>query len=278
MSILLVTSFNKMIYELSGVRLIQSYFQHKIGIDLLITYEGDNDFLNNVANKKSNIKYFNLNNYTYLTDWLNENEDIIPTKYGGKYELHKLDSEIDIKLLNTFNSKMSLWFRKIASLKYALDTYRDIYDYIIWIDADTFFLQHLPKQHIINIFNNTYCFYHLGLYRAIRTLCSIESGFIGFKKEDGYKLLQLIIDKYDDKKFMKYNRWDDGHVIGQVIIDSDIKSYDVIDPSLQTLSPMDDGPFKEFIKHLKGTHHVHSKKKKCVSNYKEYETEILKYL
>ena len=130
MSVLLVTSFNKMIYELSGVRLIQSYFQHKIGIDLLITYEGDNDFLNNVANKKSNIKYFNLNNYTYLSDWLNENEDIIPTKYGGKYQSHKLDSEIDIKLLNTFNSKMSLWFRKIASLKYALDTYRDIYDSI----------------------------------------------------------------------------------------------------------------------------------------------------
>ena len=156
MSVLLVTSFNKRIYELSGVRLIKSYFEHKIDSDLLITYEGENDFLKNVSDKKD-IKYFKLNNYTYLNEWLIENEDIIPTKYGGKYKPHILDSEIDIKLLNTFNSKMSLWFRKIASLKYALDTYRDTYDYIVWIDADTFFLQHLPKQHIISIFNNTFC-------------------------------------------------------------------------------------------------------------------------
>ena len=77
-------------------------------------------------------------------------------------------------------------------------------------------------HHIINQFKNTYCFYHLGRSRAIYTLCSIESGLIWFKKGDGYQLIQDIIDEYSDEKFLKYARWDDGHIMGQIIINSNI--------------------------------------------------------
>ena len=277
MSILFVTSFNKKIYQISGVRLILSYLKFKIDSDLLITYEGNNLFLDNLIKKHERIKYYNLNNYDYLNNWLKENEDIIPTKYGGKYKPYQFNNEIDVKLLNKFNMKASLWFRKIASLKYALDNYKNNYKYIIWIDADAFFIQNLSNQYVYNIFNNTYCFYHLGLYRAIKTLCSVESGLIGFKSNDGYKLLYEIIDKYNNKEFMKYERWDDGHIIGNVIIDSDIKTYDVINSILEDLNVMNFGPFKDYIKHLKGTHHIKEKMHNNVINYKNYEELILKY-
>lgn len=279
MNILLVTSLNNKIYKLSGIRLLYTYLKYNINCDMLITYEGNNDFLNTISKKLSKIKLYDLNNDDYLNDWLKENEDIIPTFYGGKYKPYQLNNENDIKLLNKFNQKSSLWFRKIASLNYALNNLSDKYEYIIWIDADTFFIQHLPNDYIIKYFNNTYCFYHMGLYRAIRTLCSVESGFIGFKKGDGYKLLKEIIDEYKNKEFMKYERWDDGHVIGQVIINSIIKSYDVINPTLKTLHPMDEGPFKNYIKHLKGTHHILEKKKKnSVINYKNLEKLIINEL
>lgn len=279
--ILLVTSFNDKIYKLSGVRLLYTYLKYKIKSDLLITYEGNNDFLNDYLNdlNNSNIKIYNLNNDDFLNNWLKENEDIIPTLYNGKYKLYQFNNEIDIKLLNTFNQKMSLWFRKIASLNYALENYKNDYEHIIWIDADTFFLKYLPNEYMINLFNNTYCFYHLGLFRAIKTKCSIESGFIGFKKEKGYNLLQNIIDEYKNKKFMKYERWDDGHVIGQIIINSNIKSFDVINHNLKTMDVMDNGPLKDFIKHMKGTHHNIKKQiKNSVSSYKLFEIEIKKII
>lgn len=282
--ILLVSSFNERIYKLSGLRLIHSFIEHKIDTDLLISTEGEYSFdkLNEISQKYSTIKLFSMNNYDYLNDWLEENKDIIPIKYNGIFDSNNDDNDINIKLLNSFNKKTSLWFRKIASLKYALDNFKDTYDYIIWIDADTAFLKMLPNDYIIEQFKNTFCFYHLGLERAKKTLCSIESGFIGFKKEEGYQLIQGIIDEYSDKKFVKYSRWDDGHIMGQVIINSDIKSFDVVNSNkklsqIECMDPMQHGPFNTYIKHFKGSHHSNKKSKFNIIDYEDYENRILEF-
>ena len=146
--ILFVSSFNEMIYKYSGIRLINSFLKFNINTDLLTTTEGQYSFdkLNEITQKYTNIKTFNLNNYDYLNDWLQENKNIIPIKYGGSFNFKHKKTDINVKLLNEFNKKTSLWFRKVASLKYALDNYKDEYDYIIWIDADTAFLKHLSNQ------------------------------------------------------------------------------------------------------------------------------------
>ena len=284
--ILLISSFNERIYKLSGIRLIHSFIEYKINADLLITTEGQYSFdkLNKISQKHTNIKTFNLNNYDYLNYWLQENKDIIPIKYGGSFNFKHKNMNINIKLLNEYNQKASLWFRKVSSLKYGLDNHNEDYDYIIWIDADTAFLKHLSNDYIINQFKNTYCFYHLGPSRAIYTLCSIESGFIGFKKGDGYQLIQDIVNEYADKKFLKYARWDDGHIMGQVIINNNIISYDVINLNIQKklqsveqfMNPMKYGPFKEYIKHFKGVHHFEFKKNQRERNYELIENNLLK--
>ena len=264
--ILLVSSFNEKIYKLSGLRLIHSFIQYKIDTDLLITTEGQYSFdkLNEISLKYSTIKLFSMNNYDYLNNWLEENKDIIPIKYNGIFDSNNDNNDINIKLSNSFNKKTSLWFRKVASLKYALDNYKDEYDYIIWIDADTAFLKHLSNDYMIQQFKTNSCFYHLGALRGIITLFSIESGLIGFKKGDGYQLIQDIIDEYSDKKFLKYARWDDGHIMGQVIINSNIKSIDLINPNKKLsqtdcMNPMEYGPFKKYVKHFKGIHHSNKK-------------------
>lgn len=277
--ILLVSSFNERIYKLSGIRLIQSFIEHNISTDFLITTEGEYSFdkLNEISQKYSTIKLFNMNHYDYLNNWLEENKDIIPVKYNGLFENNNhIDDNINIKLLNNFNQKASLWFRKIASLKYALDNFKNEYDYIIWIDADTAFLKPLSNDYIIEQFNSTNCFYHLGLERAKKTLCSIESGFIGFKKKHGYKLIQMIVNEYCDKKFIKYLRWDDGHIMGQVIINSNIKSFDVaIYNTNRCMHPMNHGPFNKYIIHFKGSHHCNEKYKFNIPDYEIYENKIL---
>lgn len=281
--ILYVSSFNEYIYKVSGIKLIGSFIKNNIEGDLLITLEG-NYSLKKYEECYENIRVFNLNTYDYLNNWLLENQDIIPIKYGGIFNSKHPEMDINIKLLNNYNQKASLWFRKIASLKYAIDMYKDDYDYIIWIDADTEFLTNMSTKYLINQFKNTYCFYHLGLSRGIFTLFSIESGFIGFKKGSGYELIQSIVDEYSNKQFMKYARWDDGHVMGQVIINSEIDSIDVINLEIEKtlksidrfMNPMRYGPFKKYIKHFKGIHHFKNKYDVNERDYIIIENQLLR--
>ena len=197
--------------------------------------------------------FYNLDNNKYLLDFLDENKDLIIEKHGGlKKELYD----------NEWNNAFSLWFRKIASLKYALENYNEN-EYLIWIDADCFFTQKLDLDIIKNAFNDTYCFYHLGKWRYKNNDKSIESGFIGFKKEKGYELLKNIVDEYDNRNFLKYKRWDDGHVMGQIILKSPIKSLDLASdvPKRTTWNVIDKCIFKDYITHNKGCHHSLRKKK-----------------
>jgi len=247
---LFVTSFNEIIFKLSGLRLLYTFIEHNIDGKLLICYEDSDNtkYLNSIIKKKwSKFIFYNLDNYKYLHNFLDENKNLIIEKYGGsKKELYD----------NHWNNTFSLWFRKIASLNYALDNFNKK-EYLIWIDADCFFKKHLSNKLIQESFNNTYCFYHLGKWRYVNNDKSIESGFIGFKKDMGYVLLQQVIAEYKDKKFLKYKRWDDGHVMGQIILNSPIKSIDLASdvPKRTTYNVIRKCIFKDYITHNKGCHH-----------------------
>jgi hypothetical protein len=172
---LYVTSFNEKIFKLSGLRLLDTYLSCVQNCVLLVCYEDKDNtgYLNDIINStNSSLIFYKLSDDTYLNNWLNENKDLIPIEYGGTCTL----------CLNQWNSKASLWFRKIASLNYAHKNYSASSDYIIWIDADCFFINVLLTEYVISQFNNTYCFYHLGKWRYENNQKSIESGFMGFKK------------------------------------------------------------------------------------------------
>ena len=264
--LLYVTSFNERIFKLSGLRLLYTFIQHKINATLLICYEDKQNtgYLNSIIEKKfNNFIFFKLSDYRYLNSFLYENRNLIIEKHGGrKKTLYD----------NQWNNAFSLWFRKIASSKYALDTYKNNIDYLVWIDADCFFNYHLNNDIIKTAFNNTYCFYHLGKWRYENNAKSIESGFIGFKKNDGFELLYKVIKEYDNQKFIKYKRWDDGHVMGQIILNSNIKSIDLASnvPKRTTWNVIDKCMFKNYIIHYKGCHH--SEKKKNQYKIMDYNT------
>ena len=263
---LYVTSFNEQIFKLSGLRLLDTYLSFIQNSVLLVCYEDKDNtgYLDAIINRVNGaLIFYKLSDDVYLNNWLNENKDLIPTEYGGECTQD----------LDQWNIKASLWFRKIASLNYVHKNYSDNTDYIIWIDADCFFMRDLPSTYVISQFNDTYCFYHLGKWRYENNQKSIESGFMGFKKGDGYILLKEIIDEFSDKKFIKYSRWDDGHVMGQIITSSNIKSVDLVGcaPRRTTWDVIDKGPFKTFVVHNKGCHH--SKKKENI--YKIIDFDIM---
>ena len=144
MKILYVSSFNEKLYKISATRFIFSFLDKKIEGDLLLTYEANNKnkaYINFLKELNSPIiKLYNLSENEYLINWLNENKDYIPTQYGGIYDTKKSSKKIiDMMNKSNYNKKASLWFRKIASLKYTLDTYYEEYDYIIWTDIELLF-------------------------------------------------------------------------------------------------------------------------------------------
>jgi hypothetical protein len=253
MNILYVTSFAKDMYKSSGKALINSFIHTKQYGDLLVCYEN----FNFKDDSSKHIYGFDISKYNYLLKWLENNKDIIP-KYLGGTATQKLMP----KAFTPANRKASRWFRKIASLYYALNVFvQDKYDIIVWIDSDCYFKQQLPFEIYSKAFqNNAGVFYHLGLKRNIDDK-GVESGFIGFyKKNNGFNFLQQLFDTYNTE-FRKYNRWDDGYIIKMVINNNinlqNIKVNDLIfqeSNSKYERNVLKLGIFGNYIHHNKGIH------------------------
>tara|TARA_R100000008_G_scaffold85460_1_gene75456 strand:+ start:3391 stop:4167 length:777 start_codon:yes stop_codon:yes gene_type:complete len=242
MKTLYVTSFNKKLYEATGKKMIESFVFNKTEGDLLITYE---DGIDEEIPKHRKFIFYNLEQDEWLAQWLKENEDIIPTFLGGKFEGEYGKAQ-------KFNNRASQWFRKIVALNKALD-YKHEYDAIIFIDSDTIFTKKLPAENIDKIFDGASMFYHLGSYRR-ESNTGIESGIIGFNlKEMGAVILGLVINKFRSGEFREYLRWDDGYVFRKVVEENpQIPTRDVA--NCHESNVVEYGPFADYIFHNKGIH------------------------
>ena len=171
-SILYVTSFNERLFNLSALRLLYSFIRHNMNAKLLICYEDENEtnYLKELKNQKNpKFIFINISKYEYLTNFLKDHKDIIYKEYGGTAESKSY-----------WNDKWSLWFRKIASLKYALNNFPK-FNFIVWVDCDCIFKKHLNNKFLINGFHKKDCFYYLGPYRrrsSCRLAAGVETGFI----------------------------------------------------------------------------------------------------
>ena len=266
MSILYVTSFNKRLFRITGYNMVHSFLDTDTEGDLFITYE--DDILQDLP-KSDKLIYHNLDENEFLQDWLQDNSDIIPIKYGGAYpECTRCRNPKDIwhghqpNCLNGgWHTRVGQWFRKIAALNESLK-HEDKYDIIIFADCDVEFLQRIPEKYIHDVIENFGSFYHLGLYRLAKNF-GIESGFIGFNKNNrGYELLRRVIDSFVTKDFRRFERRDDGYVFRKIFEESeDIKKKDVVYSSRESrydsareLDVVGNGMFGEYIAHRKGMH------------------------
>lgn len=255
--ILFVTSFNKKIFDFTGINLIQSFIYNNDddNIYLLATCE---DFTFDIENKNL-IKLSVMTEF--LTKILKENEDVIPICYGGKATIIN-----NPKLFNNkqkYNFQASRWFKKLAALEIAYTKFKDDYEYIIWIDSDCLFLNKFNYDILINPLKNNTIGYFYGPLRAHKNH-GIETGLVFFHKKSFFiinKWYSLLINK----KFIEVERWDDGYLLKYLLIDNKIKdtilSIDFA-KDLAKLNPMDYGPYTNIIKHMKGIHQQNNITKK----------------
>jgi hypothetical protein len=245
--LLYVTSFSDDLYKASGYRLINTYIKHKILSPMLVCYEN----FDYVSPEASKIFTYPLHTSDYLNNWLIENNDIIPEYLGGTATA-KTSPDIFSKVMKR---KASRFFRKVAALEYALETYGETYQYIVWIDCDCHFIKHLSNNDMISKFRDRGMFYHQGKSRESID-AGYEAGIMGFSKNyGGYELLDRVIECFADGSFRQYRRWDDGYVIRKIVQESpDIPTIDLT-PDCPNNNPiLTRSPFNSYIRHEKGKH------------------------
>lgn len=261
MKTLYVTSFSKTLFQASGHLMIESFVKNQIG-DLLVAYETFN-FPAVVVNVPQ-IKHVDIMQYPFLINWLKDNENVIPTIFGGKMPAPSEsgppdgNKKLQKKVHDYWNKKASLWFRKVAALHYAINHYPE-YDNIVWIDCDCIFKQKLPENLINTLLKNHDIFYHQGAYRNSKNF-GFETGFIGFKKGNGTNVINLVSNFYINKKYIALNRWDDGYIFKVIIQELEkkkkLKTIDLVDSNKpgKRLEAINKGLFCDFLLHNKGLH------------------------
>jgi hypothetical protein len=243
--ILYVTSFAEDMYNASGKNLIKSFINTNQNGNLLICYENFNYICNN-----EKIFGYDLFKNDFLQNWLYKYKHIIPNFLGGTA------TEINNpKVFDSANRKASRWFRKIAALHYALNTYKTKYDYIIWIDSDCEFRIQIPIQLIINNLNLYDFFFYLGKKRFDKNK-GIEAGFLGFNiNKNGSVYLNKVFDYFTSGDFIKEIRWDDGYIFRKILQYNHVQfNYNDLVKSSNKISVMEEGPFANYIIHNKGFH------------------------
>jgi hypothetical protein len=212
-----VTSFNRDMYIMSGHLLIETFIKYNPKDFLVVCYE---EMI--FQSKYPQIIPFNLSESNFLREWLIENADNIPHEYGGNATVAKNPKLYD----NYFNKSASKWFRKIVSIDMVIKTYGKYFKYVVWLDADCYARESLPKDAMDKIFQNHDVIYHLSNKRKNNNQ-GIESGIIGFRTGKGYDFMNIVSDKFRSGDFKKYSRWDDGWVFREVVDELRKKYIDI---------------------------------------------------
>lgn len=253
MQILYVTTFNDKIFEASGSKMLKSFFETQINRDILCCYENLNPKKSFKALDQSRLISLNLSESIFLNSWLKENSDIIPIEYGGTAIKEKKP-----EVFLPWNFRAAGWFRKIVSLEESLK-YISKYDAIVFVDSDSKFLKNIDDKIFEKIFNNSDYFYHWGEERKKKNM-GVESGFIGFKtNEFGIYVLNYWINKFKNKNFTRYMRWDDGGMFCNVLHELNFKGgKDLVenykDNGKSQSHVIERGIFANYLIHDKGLH------------------------
>ena len=248
--ILYVTSFAKDMYEATGKYLLKSFKDTKQSGIMLVCMEHMD-----IKKPQDSCIYYRLDKNPILIDWLENNKSYIPEYLGGT-----ATEENNPVVFTSANRKASRWFRKVVSLYYAYKTYGERFKYIIWIDSDCLFKRQIPISKMNSVFTNyTACFYYLGSKR-FRDDKGVESGFIGFsKKNNGYLIIDTIMNIYISQNYLKYIRWDDGYIFKVTIglLSNHLKCIDLAFKSNIVDVINEHGTFfADYVTHKKGLHRL----------------------
>lgn len=255
-------------YDVSGKKLLETFnnIQTSPNADIFIGVEGlTTNTLNTISQTKplnSNQFVYQLDQNTFLRNWLLRFADIIPQYLGGRANAcncNNPESRLDRDhskgcYFSWWNRNCSRWFRKIALLHYLSQKKAKEYSHLIWVDADCIFKRVVDLRFIENeCFRGNDIFYMLGQKRRV-----IETGIFGIKfNPAGLNFIRILCDRYISGKFKGYCRWDDGYVFDKVRKEMQLKGIlkgTDIGYYSHSIEVADECTLSPYIVHFKGRH------------------------
>lgn len=262
--ILFVTTFNDELFEMSGRRLIESFYEHQDNdwSELLTCYEGYSC---------DHWPSYDLDVDAFLQEWLADNADVIPVHLGGEttqcacrnsHERH-CKHHVNGCHWHWMNRNASRWFRKVASLRYAASLE---YRYLMWVDCDTEFKQTISMDFYVRQFAGQSIFYCRGHREAPEVgvfgvdLDGGAGGMFEIDGNGGQGFIRELCHRYESREYLDYHRWDDGFQIGALVDAGLVTANDLVHPTRFASGPnytndvIPHSAIGEFIKHDKGRH------------------------
>ncbi len=268
MSILYVTSFNSMLFDKSGKKLVSTFLEHGCDGDLLLCHEDNlEEQISLKFKKRSNVDkliYYDLTTDDWLKSWTKMFAKYIPYQYGGVQRpdllvnLPQLAPE-KLKKVLFFRTQTARWFRKIVSLNYALkyNQYAQGYKYIVFTDCDVIFHKQLTYDRLDEICGQHDVTFHMGEVRE-QIGNGIEAGFMVFNLDNcGWNFLEETLETYESGDFLKEIRWDDAYIFWRMTKKLPNLNYLDLVPKNQPIvngHVIEHGPFAPYLTHFKGTH------------------------
>jgi len=263
--VLYVTSFDRDMYAATGVHLLDSFVSSGTQGTLLCCSEGG--LANQLSSPDRAIVSYDLDSSEFLRTWLEANRDIIPIELGGQAQPCTCPGQRDPWGIHVercpyhwFNKNASRWFRKVVSLEHAMRCRTA--DALIWIDCDCRFKKGVASEFWADLFGDAVVLYHKGPARSV-----VESGVLAIRLDElGRQFLDCVLDMYRSGSFRNEVRWDDGYIVGQVILrNPGVPSKDLASrgSSFDPVAPpreykfgfvLPDSPIGEYIDHFKGVH------------------------
>jgi len=256
-NIIWATSFAKDMWNASGKPLIESFHASKSEGRMFVGYE--KMALHELY--AANLEGYDVGKDAFLLEFLEANRDIIPTHMGGDRKFPECVCKggpfgpHDKKHVmpcpgHWFNKNFSRWFRKVATMKAAVELHPET-DILIWVDADCFFKKQVTAKVLVHDwFKMMYSVFFFKNKRPV-----IETGLVGYwLKNSGRKVLDALVGRYASGNFRKDHRWDDSWQTQMALADTKALAVDLAEKVGEHAAVVEHSVVGEYIGHDKGRH------------------------
>ena len=263
-NVIWATSFAKDMWQASGRPLVESFVASGSVGRLFVGYEKmplHELFESPAMADPARVEGYDVGKDAFLLEFLKANEDIIPTHMGGRhrfpecvcaggpYSPHDKKHKMPCPG-HWFNKNFSRWFRKVATMKAAVDMYPDT-DFLIWVDADCEFKKQVTEKVLVREwFKMAYSVFYLKNKRPV-----IETGVVGYWLPNaGRKVLDALIGRYASGNFRKDHRWDDSWQTQMALTDTKALAVDLAEKVGEHAAVVEHSVVGKYIGHDKGRH------------------------
>lgn len=255
--IIWVTSFNEILYNVTGKAMLESFYKTQSEGRMWINYDGDKEYVNPYFHIHESGNLYALDNNPILQRFIQDNKHIIPEKLGGLAKPCSCSSNPEAKKekyhkpkchYTYFNRNLLRWFKVYVGLNEARKLYPDAI--IIRVDSDCVFKKQITEKWIKEILENNNILYFKGKREYTETGITVYN----FTLPETHEFFDNLMQYYINGDFRYKIRWDDCFAFDLIRQTYHIKYKDLAKKMTGHNDVIPNSILGKYIDHNKGTH------------------------